>query len=118
MAEETPVTQLEAVGAFKESLLRNNKQIRADRGAAIAEDTQLVYKRTIEDLELSLRKMAREQENMLDLSPTNAQSLVLASDFDSAAYTQKDIDLSVKMRLVEIRLELAKARYAYLFGGA
>ena len=73
-------------GAFIASLKRNNKQIREDRAAAIGEDTQLLYKRKIEDLQVTIRRMERELENMLDLSPTNATSLVLASDFDSASY--------------------------------
>ena len=104
-------------GAFFSSLKRNNKQIRDDRATAIAEDTQLVYKREIEDLDLSIKKMKREQENMLDLSPTNAQSLILASDFDSNTYTKKDIELGVKIRNAEITIEIAKKRYDYLFGG-
>jgi len=104
-------------GAFKNSLIRNNKQIRDDRAIAIAEDTELVYKRKIEDLDLSIKKMKREQENMLDLSPTNAQSLILASDFNSVSYVEKDIDLGVKIRNAEITLEIAKKRYEYLFGG-
>ncbi len=106
-----------AEGAFISSLKRNNKQIRADRAQAISEDTQLVYKRNIEDLELNIKKMRREQENMLDLSPTNSQSLILASDFSSTDYVTKDIDLGVKIRNDEIKLEIAKKRYAYLFGG-
>jgi len=108
---------IKEVGAFVSSLKRNNKQIRDDRATAIAEDTELVYKRKIEDLELSIKKMKREQENMLDLSPTNAQSLVLASDFDSDAYASKDVELGVKIRNAEITLEIARARFEYLFGG-
>lgn len=107
----------EVEGAFLTSLKRNNKQIRADRAAAISEDTQLIYKRQIEDLDLSIKRMKREQENMLDLSPTNAQSLILASDFNSKEYTEKDIDLGVKIRNAEIKLEIAQKRYNYLFGG-
>jgi len=103
-------------GAFIGSLKRNNKQIRDDRAKSIAEDTQLVYKRQIEDLEMSIKKMKREQENMLDLSPTDAMSLVLASDFDSKAYTEKDVELGVKIRNADIKLEIAKKRYNYLFG--
>jgi hypothetical protein len=61
--------------------------------------------------------MKREQENMLDLSPTDAQSLVLASDFDSANYVEKELELGVKIRNEEIRLEIAQKRYDYLFGG-
>lgn len=109
--------EVQKEGFFFNSLKRNNKQIRDDRAISIAEDTQLVYKRKIEDLDLSIKKMKREQENMLDLSPTNAQSLILASDFDSSVYTEKDIDLGVKIRNAEITIEIAKKRYNYLFGG-
>lgn len=114
MVEKNDETQ----GSFYASLVRNNKQIRDDRAASIVEDTELIYKRKIEDLELLLKKMKREQENMLDLSPTDANSLVLASDFDSDAYVKKDLEVGVKIRNTEIKLEIAKARYAYLFGGA
>lgn len=103
------------VGAFIASLKRNNKQIRHDRATAIAEDTELIYKRQIEDLELSIKKMRREQENMLDLSPTDARSLVLASDFDSGDYVTKDVSLGVKIRNEEIKLEIARTRFQYLF---
>jgi hypothetical protein len=61
--------------------------------------------------------MKREQEGMIDLSPTNAQSLILASDFDSDTYVEKDLDLGVRIRNEEIKLGVAKTRYIYLFGG-
>ena len=105
------------VGAFISSLKRNNKQIRDDRATAISEDTTLLYKRYIEDLQVNIKRMEREQENMLDLSPTNALSLVLASDFDAGAYVQKDVDLGVKIRNEQIKLEIAQRRYKYLFEG-
>ena len=109
--------EIKEVGAFISSLKRNNKQIREDRATAIAEDAQLNYKRQIEDLNMMIKRMRREQENMLDLSPTTAQSLVLATDFDSKAYTEKDIELGVKIRNSEIKLEIATKRYNHLFGG-
>jgi hypothetical protein len=122
MADE--VKNEQEVGAFVASLKRNNAKIRADRATAIAEDTQLVaedtqlvYKRKIEDLELSIKKMQRNQENMLDLSPTDAQSLVLANEFDSQAYVDTDVNFGLKIRNTEIELEIAQKRYAYLFGG-
>ena len=104
-------------GAFINSLKRNNREIRDDRATAIAEDTQLVYKRRIEDLEISIKKMQREQEYMLDLSPTSTQSLILASDFNCEEYVAKDVDLGIKIRNTEITLEIARQRYEYLFGG-
>lgn len=103
-------------GAFVSSLMRNNKKIREDRAIAITEDTKLLYKRKVEDIEISISRMKREQENMLDLSPTTADSLVLASDFNSEEYVTKDIDLGVKIRNAEITLEIAKKRYNTLFG--
>ena len=115
MADEVKPVEDVKVGAFVSSLKRNNKQIRDDRAASIAEDTQMVYRRKIEDLELSIKKMRREQENMLDLSPTNAQSLILASDFESATYVSKDVDLGLKIRNAEITLEIARERFTYLF---
>ena len=111
--QEVPVKE----GAFVASLKRANSKIRQDRAQAIAEDAELVYKRKIEDLGMSIKKMKREQENMLDLSPTTADSLTLASDFNGEQYVNKDIELGVKIRNAEITLEIAKVRYAYLFGG-
>ncbi len=103
-------------GAFINSLKRNNREIREDRASAISEDTQLVYKRTIEDITINIKKMKREQENMLDLSPANAQSLTLAADFDCNEYVSKDIALGIKIRNAEIKYEIANARYQHLFG--
>lgn len=109
---EAPVTG----GAFEASLKRNNREIKSDRATAIAEDTQLAYKRVVEDLTISIRRMKREQENMLDLSPENSLSLKLAQNFNSEAFVTKDNELGVKIRNEEIRLEIAKERYNYLFG--
>ena len=103
-------------GAFINSLKRNNREIRDDRATTIAEDTELVYKRKIEDLKISIKKMKREQEYMLDLSPTTTKSLILASDFNCEEYVAKDIDLGIKIRNTEITLEIAQKRYNYLFG--
>lgn len=117
MSDEVTIKEGIKTGAFIESLKRNNKQIREDRAQAIVEDTQILYKREIEDLEIEISRMKREQENMLDLSPDNATSLRLASDFDAKAYVSKDIELGVRIRNSEIRLEIARKRYDYLFGG-
>lgn len=103
-------------GAFVSSLKRNNQKIRDDRANSIAEDTQLMYKRQIEDLQVTIKRLQRDQENMLDLSPTSADSLVLASDFNSQQYVEKDIKIGVEIRNLKIKLEVASARYTHLFG--
>lgn len=110
-----PVTDL-VPGAFAESLMRNNRKIREDRALQIAEDAQMIYKRQIEDLQLEIKRLRREREGMLDLSPTTADSLVLASDFNATGFVSKDIELGVKIRNLEIKLEIATTRYSILFG--
>ena len=102
-------------GAFVASLKRNNSKIREDRATAIAEDAQVMYRRAVEDLELKINRMKRDREQMLDLSPTDAQSLKLASDFNASEFVTKDIDLGVKIRNAEIQLEIARAQYKHLF---
>lgn len=102
-------------GAFAASLKRNNRQIRDDRAQAIVEDTMLLFKRKIEDIQLGITRMQRERDNMLDLSPTNAQSLVLASEFDADGYVNKEVTLATKIRNEEILVELMKTRYTFLF---
>lgn len=102
-------------GAFVGSLTRNNKKIREDRAISIAEDAELFYKRRVEDLETQIKRLKREREALLDLSPTDAQSLVLATDFKSEDFVNKDVKLGLDIRNLEITLEIARERYNHLF---
>lgn len=104
-------------GAFVGSLVRNNKKIREDRAIAIAEEADMKYKRKVEDLQIKIKQMKRERDNMLDMSPTSADSLVMASDFDGDQFVSKDLKLGVDIRNLEIQLQVAEERYAYLFEG-
>jgi hypothetical protein len=103
-------------GAFVDSLKRNNAKIREDRAISIAEDAQIIYKREVEDLEIQIKRLRRERDSMLDLSPTTADSLVLATDFNSKDFVNRDIAIGVQIRNLEIKLEIARDRYNYLFG--
>lgn len=113
--EKLPESLENMKGAFVGSLVRNNKKIREDRAIAIAESAQMIYKREVEDTELRIKQLKREREAMLDLSPTTADSLVLASDFDAKKFVEKDIQLGVSIRNLEITLEIASKRYKHLF---
>lgn len=117
MSEATTELELETMqGAFVESLTRNNKKIRADRALVIAESAQLLFKRAIEDMEMEIKSLRRDRDNMLDLSPSTADSLVLASDFNATEFVNKDLELGLKIRQLTIKLEEAKNRYEFLFG--
>jgi hypothetical protein len=105
----------ELSGAFMTSLTRNNKEIRKERAAQIGEDTELEYKRKIEDMERDLRILKRNRDLMIDLSPTTADSLVLAADFKSKEFVEKDLKYSIDIRNLGLALEIAKERFDFLF---
>ena len=104
-------------GAFASVLKRNNKQIRDDRAMSIVEDAQLIYKRKIEDMEMEITRLKRRRENMLDLSPGNSYSLMLADKFDAEKFAAEDVNIGVQISNLEIQIEIANERYLYLFQG-
>ena len=114
-AEEKIVPLDELKGVFVESLVRNNKKIKEDRAIAIAESAEMLYKREVEDTTLKIKQLKRERDAMLDLSPSDANSLILASDFDAKDFVERDIQLGLKIRNLEITLEIARTRYNHLF---
>lgn len=107
---------LERAGQFIDMLKRNNSKIREDRATAIVEDAEMIYKRTIEDMELQMKRLTRKRDEQLDLSPSTADSLTLTKDFDPTKFVNTDIDLGVEIRTIEIKLEIANKRYKELFG--
>ena len=100
---------------FIGSLQRNNDQIREDRARIIGEDAELIYRRRVEDIELKIKRLEREQEGLIDISPLDKNSLTFA-DFQPDTFVQKDIELSLIIRNLNIQLELTRARFEYLFG--
>lgn len=104
-------------GVFLSTLTRNNKQIRDDRAQSISEAAEMMYRRAVENLQFKINQLKRQRDNMLDLSPTTADSLTLVNDFDGEKFAADDIALGVQIRNEEIKLEIAKDRYQYLFGG-
>ncbi len=115
MAEEQ---KLKTEGAFVASLKRNNKQIKDDRATAIADMAQMRYRRQVEDMEMEIKCMRRDRDNMLDLSPDNTQSLMVAKNFNDAEFVKRDLELGIKIRNAEIALEIADTQYKHLFKGS
>ena len=97
-------------------MVRNNKQIKADRATSISEDAAIRFRRVVEDIALDIKRKRRDLQNMLDLSPTNSFNLIVAENFDSAAFTDRQIEYLVAIRNLEIKFELANNRLFELFG--
>jgi hypothetical protein len=105
-----------AKGLVYQSLERTSKEIRQDRGQAIAEDLEITFKRQCEDLARDIKQKERARINLYDFSPTNSQSLILIKDLSSHEICKKDQDLTLELRDLSIKLELALQRYKDLFG--
>ena len=74
---------------FLVSLQRNYRQIRQDRALSISEDAEMLYKRKIEDLTVEIKRMQRDQDNMIDLSPSSVGELKVAFDFNAESFVKK-----------------------------
>jgi len=103
-------------GVFVNSLKRNNKEIKQDRAESILKEAKMIYKRRIENIEMELDKKTIEQNNLLDMSPDNAQSLISAKNFDASTFSEADMKLGMDMFWGQNALNVAKERYEYLFG--
>jgi len=113
--EDTKNVLEEMKGTFVTSLRRNNKQIRDDRALAITEDAELLFKREVEDILTELKRVRRDRDNMLDLGGNNTTNIISLSDFNAKDFVDKDLQLGLKIRNLEIKLEIAEGRYKELF---
>lgn len=105
----------ESKSRFIEVLQRNNDQIRSDRAQVIGEDSELIYRRKVEDIEMKIKRLEREQDGLLDISPLDKNSLTFA-DFNADAFVNRDLEISLNIRNLQIQLEIGKKRFEYLFG--
>lgn len=115
MAEAVKETEV-VIGSLYASLNRTNKQIREERGDALGEQIETAFRRGIEDLRYDLKDLIRKRTNMYDFSPTNSQSLVMAKDVEARSILVADKELSVKIRNLQIELEIMEGRYTELTG--
>lgn len=115
MSTEATNSSPEVKGSLYESLARTNQQIRQERGTALAEQLETTFRRNIEDLRYDLKDLVRKRTNMYDFSPTNSQSLVMAKDIEARSILKEDSEISLEIRNLEIKLEIAEKRYLELF---
>lgn len=103
-------------GALAASMLRNPKQIRADRGLDIYEDLESVYRTKLENLEREIKKLKRKRDGKIDLSPSNTLSMLMAENFDADKFMVEDIEFSKEIRQKMILQKIIQARYDFLVG--
>jgi len=107
---------VEKKGRFFKNITLSNKSIREARASQIDRAVGLKYKRMVEDLETKKEDLMADRENATDLSPSIATSLVPAQDLDADKFVANDLQLTIKLRNIQIQLDAAKERYEYFFG--
>lgn len=97
-------------------LQRSRKEIVGDRAVSIFEETEVLYRRTVEDLRAKLKTLNRQRQNLMDVAPKDRVSLVPANDFDAKSFIEQDIELSQEIIDTKEVLGIAEERYQVLFG--
>lgn len=100
---------------FFDALVRSSKDIKRDRAEAIFEQGQVIYGRSIEDLELDIKTRERELRTMLDMSGDSALSLRVAEGFDPEEFVKRRRDIIVKLRELKIERDLLQDDFNLLF---
>lgn len=101
--------------SFSSSKKRGNSKIRSDRISSRHDSSKLIYMREIKALEVLVKKLKRELEGVLSSSPAEGQDEAPAINFNSNAYVSKEIELGVKIKNSELKLENAKKRFHFLY---
>lgn len=103
-------------GLFKQSIDRNPRQIRQDRGDIMLRSSKSLYKSLIDELYLEKDKLEIDRNNSLDFGGSSTTALINPNEFDAKAFVQADTTLTMKMREINIRIEEYEKRYTELFG--
>lgn len=98
---------------FLKTLQRNNSQIRGERAELIYEDVRMLYKRKLEDIQYSIRKLEAERMMLTDISPKNATDLTFK--FDSEAFVERDIQIGTEIKNLQDYEERISKRFSQLF---
>jgi hypothetical protein len=94
----------------------NEKPTGSQRATAGSEDAKSLYKREIQSLAHLISLLKMEQEEIANLTPTDEQTKEITNAIDSGAYVSKEIEIGVKIRDLEKKLETARKRFQFLFG--
>lgn len=103
---------------FEKNLKQNYREIRESRAKALTEDTEIEYRRTVEDKYRRVRNIDRTVENqLLDLCPKSTTSTQVGpADYKADEFVKRDLQNALDRREMVIELEVAVDRYEYYFG--
>ena len=94
----------------------NEKPAGSERATVDSESAESLYNREMQKLERLIRSLKRERDNMANRPLTDKQTSEITYAFNSGAYVSKEIEIGVRIRDLEKKLENARKRFQFLFG--
>lgn len=107
--------QPEVTGKFFETLTRSPKEIIKKRAAQIALDTKDEYEMVVKELQRKQRSLMSERMNNEDLSPSSKDSMDFKNEFTAKDWVRRDLEISMELEQVELKLRAALKRVKELF---
>lgn len=103
-------------GALMNSLTRNAGQVRKERAEMINRGGEKYYRRKIEDLKSDKEELVAARDAALDMSPSDINKIVTAASFNAEEFCEKDMQMTMQIREITVKLEEFEKRYEFLFG--
>lgn len=104
-------------GILSSTLKQNFKQLKESRVNAMIEDSELKYRRAIEDVTASIRQCDRDLEDaILDILPMNAGQGINPNMFDANKLMTQRTNTLIARREHSIKLGILVNDYETLFG--
>ena len=105
------------VGILESTLKQTFRQIKESRIDSMLEDSELKYRRQIEDICAKIRSCDRDMEDaILDILPSNAGQGITPSQFDADKLMSTRINTLFIKREQSIKLSIMLSDYETLFG--
>ena len=104
-------------GILGSTLKQTFKQIKESRIDAMLEDTEMKYRRQIEDVCARIRQCDRDLEDaILDMLPANVGQGIIPSQFDAERLMSTRVNTLIARREQAVRLGILVDDYETLFG--
>lgn len=94
-------------GKFFNAISRTEEEVSKERAEGIAEETELVFRRQVEDTELELKQLERQKKETLNV--------INLDNFKSNKFVDDQLSLAIKINNVKKRLVIIKEQYAEMF---
>jgi hypothetical protein len=88
----------------------------SEKATSASSDAKSVYRREIQNLDRLIRQLKTEQEYIAGLPVTDKETSEITDAIDSGTYVSKEIEIGVKIKNLEKKVESAKKRYQFLYG--